>query len=106
MKRKDFIQIIKLRSAWKIDHRKGNYELPSGKKLDAYIIELVESQMKIDSLGIMKNGDLCPCEGGGWNTESKNFNDFILSPDFEEKETCSYDDMERRIERLVSEIVG
>lgn len=62
--------------------------------------------MKIDNLGIRKNGDLCSCVGGGWNTENKDFNDFTLFPDFEEKETCSYDDMERRIERLVSEIVG
>ncbi len=106
MKRQDFIKIIKLRSAWKIDHRKGDYMLPNGEKLSVYIEKLVESQMKIDELGIRKNGDLCSCAGGGWNTENKDFNDFTLFPDFEEQETCSYEAMERRIERLVSEIVG
>ena len=30
MKREDFKKIIKLRSFWKIDKRKGNYKLPNG----------------------------------------------------------------------------
>ena len=34
MKREDFKKIIKLRSFWKIDRRKGNYKLPNGKFLD------------------------------------------------------------------------
>lgn len=51
MKRDDFIIIIKKRSFWKI--RKGdNYQLPSGDHLSDYIMNLVESQMKVDSLGI------------------------------------------------------
>lgn len=29
MKRENFKKIIKLRSCWEIDKRKGNYELPS-----------------------------------------------------------------------------
>ena len=31
MKRTDFMKIIKLRSVWKVDRRKGNYKLPNGK---------------------------------------------------------------------------
>lgn len=50
MKREDFKKIIKLRSFWKIDKRKGNYELPNGNRLSSYVRELVESQMKLDGL--------------------------------------------------------
>lgn len=106
MKRKDFMQIIKLRSIWKFDKRKGNYKLPNGKHLSAYIRELVESQMKIDNLGIRENGDLCFCSGGEWNTETKAFDDYTLMPGFQDNEICSYDDMEKRINRLVNEIIG
>ena len=56
MKRDDFKKIIKLRSIWKIDRRKGNYTLPNGEKLTIYVKKLVESQMKIDNLLIASNG--------------------------------------------------
>lgn len=105
MKRKDFIQIIKLRSVWKIDKRRGNYTLPSGNKLSDYVEELVESQMKIDNLGIRANGDLCFCEGGDLNLEGYNFEDYLLKPGFEENEICAYDKMQKRIKHLVFEIV-
>lgn len=106
MKRTDFMQIIKLRSCWRIDKRKGNYELPNGERLSSYITNLVESQMQLDSLGIRENGDLCFCQGGNWNNDTKDFDDYTLMPAFENNETCTYDDMEKRIKRLVSEIVG
>lgn len=106
MKRTDFIQIIKLRSCWKIDKRKGNYELPNGNRLSDYIRNLVESQMQLDNLGIASNGNLVFCTGGEWNTDTKEFDDYTLMPDFADNETCTYDDMERRIKRLVSEIIG
>jgi len=64
MKRTDFMQIIKLRSVWKVDKRKGNYILPNKKELNNYIEELVKSQMKLDNLGIRENGNLCFCIGG------------------------------------------
>lgn len=106
MKRTDFIQIIKLRSAWKVDKRKGNYELPNGKRLSDYITGLVESQMQIDDLGIRDNGDLCFCKGGKWNNDTKDFDDYCLMPDFQDNESCSFDNMEKRIKSLVSEIMG
>ena len=74
MKREDFKKIIKLRSVWKIDKRKGNYVLPNGEKLSSYVRELVESQMKLDNLLIRNNGDLCFGFGGEWSTETKEFN--------------------------------
>ena len=106
MKRTDFMKIIKLRSFWKIDRRKGNYKLPNGKTLSDYVTDLVESQMKLDNLGIRENGDLCVASGGGWNTETKEFEDYTLMPEFKENETCSFDDMEKRIRVIVSEIIG
>ena len=106
MKREDFKKIIKLRSFWKIDKRKGNYKLPNGKRLSDYITSLVESQMKLDNLGIRANGDLCVVSGGVWNTETKDFDDYTLMPEFKDNEVCSYDEMENRIKSIVYEIVG
>lgn len=105
MKREDFKKIIKLRSFWKIDKRKGNYELPNGKHLSDYVSDLVESQMKLDTLGIRKNGNLCFVSGGTWNVETKDFDDYILMPSFENNEMCSYDEMEKRINCLIRELL-
>ena len=105
MKREDFKQIIKLRSGWKIDKRIGDYRLPNGKFLSDYVRKLVESQMELDSLLISKDGNLCLCEGGGWNPETKQFDDYRLLPDFKETEICTDEEMEMRITNLVNEIV-
>ena len=106
MKREDFKKIIKLRSCWKIDKRKGNYKLPNGNNLSVYVTDLVESQMKLDNLGIRANGDLCMVSGGGWNVDTKEFDDYTLMPEFQNNEVCSFDDMEKRIKSIVREIVG
>lgn len=105
MKREDFKKIIKLRSFWKIDRRKGNYKLPNGEMLSDYIQSLVESQMQIDNLGIRANGELCFMSGGEWNTETKEFADYTLMPEYEDNEVCSFDSMEKRINSIVIEIV-
>ena len=105
MKREDFKKIIKLRSCWKIDKRKGNYKLPNGNNLSVYITDLVESQMKLDNLGIRSNGDLCLMSGGEWNTGTKEFDDYTLMPAFKNNEVCSYDNMEKRINCLVHELL-
>ena len=105
MKRENFKKIIKLRSCWKIDKRKGNYKLPSGDRLSDYLLDLVESQMKIDDLGIRTNGDLCFVSGGDWNVEASEFDDYVLMPDFESNEVCSHDEMEQRISYLIRELL-
>ena len=105
MRREDLKKIIKLRSCWKIDKRKGNYELPSGNKLSSYVRELVESQMKLDNLLIRSNEDLCFGSGGEWNTETNEFDDYTLMPPFKDNETCTYDKMENRITALVNELL-
>lgn len=105
MTRENFKKIIKLRSEWKIDKRKGNYELPNGDHLKDYIRRLVESQMKIDDLGIMENGDLCFMHGGEWNEDVKDFNDYTLYLPFQDNEKCTFSRMERRITDLIHEII-
>ena len=105
MKREDFKKIIKLRSFWKINKKKGNYKLPNGNNLSIYVTDLVESQMKLDNLGIRSNGDLCFMSGSEWNDKTKKFNDYTLMPAYENNEVCSYDDMEKRINRLVHELL-
>lgn len=52
MKRNDFKKIIKLRSRWKITGE--NYKLPSGEPVSVYIQKLVESQLEIDHLAVLK----------------------------------------------------
>lgn len=99
MTRENFIKIIKLRSIWKISKRMGNYELPSGRKLSHYVEKLVKSQMDVDKLGIRKNGKLCYCE---YKADSGKF---LLMPSFEEIEECTLEDMAKRIQALVFDII-
>lgn len=108
MTREEFKQIIKLRSIWKIDRRKGNYQLPGETKLSDYVDALVIGQMRLDQLGVMEDGNLCLCFGGKWNDEKKEFDGYELYPSFPTKsiEFCSYEEMERRVRQLVLEIVG
>lgn len=105
MKRKDFMKIITLRSFWKVDKRKGNYKLPNGERLSSYIMGLVKSQMQLDKLAIKEDGNLCYYFGGERNTETKKIGNFILMPDFAKSEECTFEEMEKRIEKLVFEII-
>lgn len=105
MKREDFMKIIRLRSVWKINKKKGNYKLPNGEFLSDYIRNLVDTQMTIDNLGVRTNGDLCSSSGGTWNEELKYFNNYTLTPVFENSEICTYDEMEKRINLLVRELI-
>lgn len=101
MKREDFKKIIKLRSFWKIDKRKGNYKLPNGDLLSAYIEKLVRSQLDVDSLGIMENGDLCAA-----CTIRRLPDNIVLMPAFRYNEIITVNQHEKRIEELVFELVG
>lgn len=105
MTRSDFIKIIKLRSAWKINHRKGNYTLPNGDRLSTYIDELVRGQMELDRItGITSDGELAPCAVSG--LDECGLPIYTVMPAFRENETVSFDEMERRIRRLVVEILS
>lgn len=82
MKRENFIKIIRLRSVWKINKRKGDYVLPAGVHLSEYLYYLVESQLDLDSLGINDNGDIVH---------------FFMYKDF--------DDKRKKIMNIVSEMI-
>jgi len=104
MKREDFIKIIKLRSFWKIDKRKGNYLLPNGEKLSKYIDILVEGQLRLDKLAIAEDGNLYDCNH--YLDDKNALDDYVIYRPFSKDEICSYDKQEERINIIVSEIVG
>ena len=104
MTRANFIKIIKLRSCWRIDKRKGNYTLPNGEHLSTYIDELVRGQMELDGItGITSDGNLAMCAITGLDESSLPI--YTVMPAFQENEIVSYDEMTRRIKRLVNEII-
>ena len=104
MKRNDFKKIIKLRSQWEFTG--DNYTLTSGEPISTYAQKLVESQLEIDHLAVLKNGDLAFSTGGEWDDQAKEFEDYKLMPDYKENETCDFYEMEKRINTLVYEIVS
>ena len=103
MKRNEFKKIIKIRSEWQFTG--DNYKLPSCEPISAYVRRLVESQMNVDNLAILENGDLSFATGGEWNNTAKKFENYTLMPDFKENETCEFNEMEKRIDALVYELV-
>lgn len=107
MLRKNFKNIIKNRSFWKIDRRKGNYKLPNGNFLNDYVTDLVWSQMELDSIAIRENGNFADVTKQPFEKrEGYDDFDYILCPAFEGNEVCSLDEMEWRVKKLVWEIVG
>lgn len=58
MTRKGLEQIIKLRSDWAVDKRKGDYALPSGGMLSEYLFDLLTEQLDVDHLGFTTAGEL------------------------------------------------
>lgn len=95
MTRENFKKIIKLRSVWEIDKRKGNYVLPNGDKLSNYVRSLIESQMKIDNLGIREDGNLA-----FWNDSTDE-----LMPAFEENEHTDREIQYDRVTALIKEMI-
>lgn len=105
MERDDFKKIIKLRCGLKDKKVNGSIKTPYDSYLKEHITKLVESQMEIDNLGIMSNGNLCLAYGGGWNTEQQRFDDYTLISGDYYNETCTSEEMKQRIAVLAAEIV-
>lgn len=111
MTREDFKKIIKLRSCWKIDKRKGNYTLPSGDKLSVFVRQLVEGQLKLDNFGIAADGTLQPIfEDTETNTEKglQSWEDefaFVLMRPFSDNEETTQGQQDKRIAQLVYEML-
>ena len=99
MTRKDLITIIKARSIWKIDRRKGDYKLPNGKRLSNYIYNLVESQLALDDLGILADGNIA------FLSIDLN-NEQVLMPPFKPNEKTTQTEQAERIEQFVNELIG
>ena len=97
MKREDFKKIIKLRSFWKIDKRKGNYKLPSGEWLTHYIKELVDGQMNLDKIRIAEDGNLY---FAGFADKK-----WIIMKPFSKNEICTFAEQWERMDKLVREMV-
>lgn len=94
MTRKELATIIKARSIWKIDGRRGDYKLPSGNRLSEYVYDLVESQLALDNLGILANGNMAF------------LNNKILMPTFKPNEETTEIEQEERIKNFVDELIG
>ena len=94
MTRKELATIIKARSIWKIDRRRGDYKLPSGNRLSEYVYDLVESQLALDNLGILANGNMAF------------LNNKILMPAFKPNEETTEIEQEERIKNFVDELIG
>lgn len=101
MTRGDFKKILKIRSQWKTG--KGNYKLPSGESLLDYLQGLAWQQMELDHLGINSAGDLVTMTGGEWDEEAKAFKNW--NSVFGEVESCTAEDMEKRVKALAAEIL-
>lgn len=95
MKKENFEKIVKLYSFWTIDRRRGNYKLPSGDKLDNYVIGLIETQLEVDNLGISKNGNCYYYD---------KTNNFLIVP-FGKNEPTTEEQQVRRINNLCYEII-
>lgn len=106
MKRNDMAVIVKARSVWKIDKRRGNYTLPSGTHLIGYVEDLIRSQLKLDSLGIAADGNIYTMIGNfSWNKDEGDFYDATIMVPYGDNETVSYSEHEDRITRLAMDIV-
>lgn len=105
MERSDFKQIIKLKSIWRVDRRKGNYRLPSGSYLKDYIYDLVDRELKFERLGIASDGNLYFCVPSEWDDTKKQFTDHHIMIPYGDNEAVSYNDMDCRIDKLVNEII-
>lgn len=100
MRRSEFKKIIVCRSFWKIDRRRGNYRLPSGAWLSEYVRQLVESQLKLDSLAIAADGSIHFC------MPADQPDCIIIQRTFGENEECTAYRQDKRISALVDEIIG
>lgn len=98
MTRKELATIIKARSIWKIDRRRGDYKLPNGERLSEYVYDLVESQLSLDNLGILTDGNMALLD-----SEQQVLMPLSL---FKPNEKTSEDEQAKRIEQFVNELIG
>lgn len=102
MNKENLKAIIKNRSYWEVNKRTGNYYLPNGENLSSYLIHLVETQLELDNLGIMKDETICFMDKKTFEEWDK----YMLRPPFrKEDEITTYDEQQERIRRIVNEML-
>ena len=96
MKRKEFKIVIKAISDWKIDKRKGNYRLPSGRFLSDYLEEIGEDFLKAFRKAISIDGDIYD-----YIPETST----IFRPFLDNERTCE-DEQRKRLQGVIFEMLN
>lgn len=107
MKREDFVQIIKLRSKYQIDRRRGNYYISDKLRVSFndeiftikdYSLELIKQQMIVDNIAIASDGNF-------WDVEHVDENKYTLTHG-NITEVCSIKEMTSRIDVLINSMLN
>ena len=96
MKRNELKTVIKAVSDWKIDKRKGNYRLPSGRLLSEYLEEIGEDFLKAFNKAISINGDIY---------DYYPQTDIIFRPFSDNEKTCQ-DEQRKRLKAAIFEMLN
>ncbi len=96
MKRKELKQVFKAISDWKIDKRKGNYRLPSGRLLSDYLEEIGEDFLKAFNKAISIDGDIYD-----YIPQTAT----IFRPFLDNERTCEYE-QRKRLQAVIFEMLN
>lgn len=96
MKRNELKIIIKAISNWKIDKRRGNYRLPSGRLLSEYLEEIGEDFLKAFNKAISIDGNIYD-----YIAETAT----IFRPFLENEKTCQ-DEQRKRLKAIIFEMLN
>ena len=96
MKRNELKTVIKDVSNWKIDKRRGNYKLPSGRLLSDYLEEIGEDFLKAFNRAISIDGDVCD-----YIPQTAT----ICRPFLENEKTCQ-DEQRKRLQAVIFEMLN
>lgn len=94
MKRKEFKQVVKAFSSWRIDRRSGDYRLPNGERLSAYLIRQAAKICRLFNIAIGSDGNIYDI------IDNKIFKPFDID------EALDYTEQYERICHLIKEMVG
>ena len=96
MKRNELKTVIKAISDWKIDKRKGNYRLPSGRLLSDYLEAIGEDFLKTFNKAISIDGDVYD-----YIAETAT----IFRPFLDNERTCQ-DEQRKRLQAVIFEMLN
>lgn len=96
MKRTEFKIVIKALSDWKIDKRRGDYNLPSGRRLSDYLEDVGETFLKAFDKAISIDGDIY-----NFNPQTGT----VFRPFLDDEKTCQ-DEQRKRLKAVVFEMLN